>query len=263
MKVTELEATLPPTSMRETHRSESAEQIVLKLIDPGDPVLRVIYHRLLLPFFSANDRDSCEAIYSYLTQNKSRRQRRIRFYVAAAFKNANPIGTTIFGFFGWDDFCLMSGHYTAVLPEERGKHLGTKLDSYRQEIAQITAQRFGYRGLDLSVITVPSSNNASGGAPADFSPAEKIWHHLGYKRLDFPFVQLPLADEKSSSPQTLWIKRDIPPFGERGYLSKEQVKRILEACNYFRQSKGPLEFYSEYRSMLDFLFNTSQIRFCE
>ena len=243
-------------------RDDDSERPLLRLVDHEDPMLDVVYRSLVAPFFSVNDRDSCEAIQSYLLQNEANRKKRIQFYVAAALINRIPVGATIFAFFGWDDFCLMSGHYTAVLPEARGKHLATRLDEFRLRVAGNAAEGFGYAGLNSAVITIPVSNDVraiSEGNPLDEAGAvENVWRHLGYRQVDFPFVQLPLSDEKQASPQSLWIKQYNRH--ERDHLPGNQMQRILEACNYFRRSEEHIDSYSEYRAMIELLRNMSEVR---
>lgn len=159
----------------------------------------------------------------------------------------------------------MSGHYTVVLPKERGQHLATWLDRYRQEIATVTAKRFGYDALDLSVVTMPVLNGPISVTRSARSAAllnvEKIWRHLGYRQLNFPLIQVPLADGKKATSQSLWIKRHTQLYLERDYLLKHEVEFIIEASNYFRQSKAPLTCYPGYSLMKKFLHNHSRMRF--
>lgn len=252
-------------SFTDVVRFGEPDNIEFKEIGPGDPVLDLIYGTLLVPFFSDNDRDSCRDLHAYLSQNEVNRRKRIKFHIVAALVDTVPIGTTIFAFFGADDFCLMSGHYTAVLPGERGKHLATRLDRSRQEIATITARCFGYDALDLSTVTMPLFNkvtdvNRSMSSKAVIN-AEKIWKHLGYHRLDFPFIQLPLAEKKKPTSHSLWIKRHTQCFLERDFLSRDEMQFIIEASNYFRRSRTALTSYPEYTLMVEFMQNHRQLRF--
>ena len=49
---------------------ESGEML-LKSVGPDDPLLRRIYEKLLVPFFSSNDRDEYQALNTYLADNEA------------------------------------------------------------------------------------------------------------------------------------------------------------------------------------------------
>jgi hypothetical protein len=236
----------------------------LRMVGHADPLLSLIYEKLLVPFFSNNERDEYQAINTYLADNDANLKKKIQFYVVAALKNNTLIGTTIFSFMGCNHFCLMSGQYTTVVPEERGQYIGRALNNYRVKIAQTAARQFGYRTLDLSIVTLTEPQNGSrefcSPSSLDLITLQKIWRSLGYQRIDFPFIQLPLADEKSSSQALICIKRHSSQYSRRNFLTKEEMKYIIDACNYFRISKKPNASYPEYQLMMDVLEKHSQIR---
>ena len=236
--------------------------ISFRLLSNRSPLLNVIHKTLLVPYFAEDDRDNKGALHTYLAQNHENYGNRVQFYVVAAVKRRRVVGTTIFAFFGWKDFCIMSGHYTAVLPEERGKHLSSQLDDLRQRIASQTAKRFGYAGLDLSVISIPIARPVAASPPVQPFPA-KLWLNLGYRRLDFTFLQLPLSQDKRLTFQTLWVKRHSARFEERCTLSSQEVERIVEAANHFRNSHTPPRGYSAYKKMLRRLREVSHVRIIE
>ena len=208
------------------------EGTVFKSVAAGDPLLDLIYEQLIFPFFPSNDCDERRAIDIYLANNKVNRKKRIQYHVVAALKNRALIGATIFSFIGCENVCFMNGQYTAVMPEERRKHLAKMLSNYRVEIAQLEARRFGYPALDLSIITLASSQNRSVAFPNPASPdlatLQKIWRDFGHGRIHFPFVQLPLAESKASSPALLGIKRHSDRYLHRDYLTKEEMKCIVD-----------------------------------
>jgi GNAT superfamily N-acetyltransferase len=239
--------------------------MVLKSVGADDPLLRRIYEKLLVPFFSSNDRDDYQALNTYLADNDANWEKRIQFYVIAALRNGALIGTTIFSFIGYDHLCLMSGQYTSVVPEERGQNFGRTLSNYRVKVAQDAARRFGYQALDLSIVTLtePQNGHHKFHVPpsTDLNALKKIWHNLGYEWVDFPFIQLPLADNKRSSPALLWLQPHSHQYRRRNFLTKVEMKEIIDACNYFRISKAPNADYPEYQRMMDVLEQQPQIRF--
>ena len=229
------------------------EELVVRLADAADPLLRQIYADLIVPYFSFNERDSFAAIRSYLNQNSHNETNHVRFYVGVALRKSMPLATTIFAVFGSPELSIMAGHYTAVRPEERGKKLARRLDAYRELMATAAVQSFGYDRLDLSVITIPrtlAGKMTDQSFPREFLQSEKVWRRLGYRRLDFPFVQLPLADDTHCSQQTIWLKPHSSQLAGRDFLWPCEVKRVVDACNHFRDSQRSLDSYSEYRAML-------------
>jgi hypothetical protein len=244
---------LPEQTCEFLNIRKGREELVARLADAEDPILRQIYADLIVPYFSFNERDSLAAIRSYLNQNSHNETNHIRFCVGVALRDSIPLGTTIFAVFGAPELSMMTGHYTAVRPEERGKKLARRLDAYRALAATAAVRSFGYERLDLSVITIPRTavgQMTDESFAKEFVQSEKVWRRLGYRRLDFPFVQLPLAPNRRCSKQSIWLKLHSTELAKRDSLWPCEVKRVVDACNYFRNSPRSLDSYSEYRLML-------------
>jgi hypothetical protein len=282
------------------HRKVVHAATSLKIIEANDPLLDAIYEKLIAPYFPRDDRDECQAIRNYLAQNDANREKKIRYYVVAALRKGALVGTTIFSFVGGSRFCMMNGQYTSVLPEERRQHLAQTLSEHRVKVARAAARDFGYRTLDLSVITLATaqnnpddsngahSSNGSNGAHSsngsngsngsnssngsngsngshafvvspDPTMLRKIWHSFGHDWVDFPFVQLPIADGKKALRALLGVKRHSSKYIQREHLTKDEMKCIIDACNYFRVSQAPNESYPEYQEMLNFLERNPEI----
>jgi|GEM_PF-6160601 len=238
---------------------------MLSLDDPSDPLLDDICNKLILPYFPDEDRDGRDAIGAFLSDNNANRERKIQYRVVAAVKGATLVGATIFTFFGYDGFCFMNGQYTSVMPSERGRGLAKTLSCYREATAQTLARNFGYSELDFTIITLANPQNSpeclkEPGCP-NHRTLQAIWRRWGHDLIDFPYVQLPLADGKAGlSDVLLGIKRYSDRYRERDYLTASEMKNIIDACNYFRLSKTPNERYPQYRAMLDFLRRRPQTR---
>ena len=83
---------------------------------------------------------------------------------------------------------------------------------------------------------------------------QMIWRGWGHELIDFPFVQLPLADNKHCLVNVLLgIKPHSDKYKHRDHLTIQEMKCVIDACNHFRISTTPLSLHSEYRQMLDFL----------
>lgn len=234
-----------------------------KTLSPDDPLLKVIYDELIAPFFPDDERDEYDAIQSYLAQNEANRKKNIQYYVVAALRGGHLIGTTIFSFVGCHGFCIMNGQYTTVVPEERRQHLAKMLSNHRVELAHEAAREFGYRTLDLSIITLAETQNGSHAfdAPSpDPTTLRKIWHAFGHDWINFPFTQLPLADGKKCSRALLGVKRHSSQYLQRNYLNTQEMKCIVDACNFFRVSKAPNAAYPEYLEMIKHLEQHPEFR---
>lgn len=279
------------------HRKVVHADTSLKIIEADDPLLKAIHEKLIAPYFPQDDRDECQAIHNYLAQNEANREKRIRYYVVAALRKGALVGTTIFSFVGGNRFCMMNGQYTSVVPEERRQHLAQTLSDHRVKVAKAAARDFGYRTLDLSVITLATSQdnsngsngannlngsngsngkngshgkngsngaNGSNGSHAfavspDPTTLRKIWHAFGHDWVNFPFVQLPIADGKKALRALLGVKRHSSKYIQRDYLTKDEMKCIIDACNYFRVSQASNESYPEYQEMIEFLERNPEI----
>jgi hypothetical protein len=238
--------------------TEIAQTKLLRVDDPADPLIDVIHRNLIAPNFPSDDRDSPEAIRTFLRWNRANRKRKIAYHVVAALRGGAPIGTTIFSFTGCERFCFMNGQYTSVVPPERRRRLAQLLSDYRVSLAQAEAIRFGYSALDFSVITLADPRTVCIREDERYAPSpaivKRMWRGFGHAAIDFPFVQLPLADgNKALAEVELGIKIHSEAYRDREYLTSGEMKCILEACNCFRVSKGANSSYPQYRAMLDFL----------
>jgi GNAT superfamily N-acetyltransferase len=238
---------------------------MLDVENASDPLLDLICDKLILPYFPHDDRDERDAIGTFLALNDENRWRKIQYRVIAALRGNALVGTTIFTFFGCDGFCFMNGQYTSVMPSERGRGLAKALSYHREKAAQEMARRFGYRDLDFTIITLANPQNGSARPDMSQSPNHKvlqaIWLRWGHDLIDFPYIQLPLADGKAPlSNVLLGIKRYSDRYKARDYLTAGEMRRILEACNHFRFSQKPNEQYPQYIAMLNLLECRPQTR---
>ena len=238
---------------------------LLAVETPSDPLLDQICEKLILPYFPYDDRDERDAIGAFVALNDTNWRKKIQYRVIAAVRGSSLVGATIFTFFGCDGFCFMNGQYTSVMPEERGRGLAKTLSGYREEAAQAMAHEFGYRELDFTVITLANPQNGLARSDTARAPGHKtlqaMWLRWGHHLIDFPYVQLPVADGKASlSDVLLGIKRYSDQYRSRNYLTAGEMKCILEACNYFRLSNTPNDKYSQYQAMLDLLRRRRQTK---
>jgi hypothetical protein len=231
---------------------------LLRVNDPNDPLLDDIYSKLILPNFPHDDRDAPQSFRTFLALNDENRAKKTKYHVVAALKGSTLVGTTIFTFNGCDTFCFMNGHYTAVLPEERRQNLAKTLSDHRVQVCQMDAKCFGYQELDFTIITLADARTGCESPNGDSSPSPEtlkmIWRGWGHELIDFPYVQLPLADNQNCLVNVLLgIKPHSERYKHRDYLTTPEMKCVIDACNYFRLSTTPLSSYPEHREMFEFL----------
>lgn len=214
-----------------------------------DPILAEIYNHLLIKdFLDCDDLDHLDSLRYYLASNPQNETKQIRYHVLAAMRGSDLLGATLFAFFGLGQFCMMKAEYTAVKRSLRNRGIGRLLLRARDDIAQTDAHDFGYRGVDFSVITVKTTE------PGGSLVSESIWRRLGYRRICFPFVQLPLAKDKAAvSKLDLGYKGYRPPFQDALFLSSAVVTSIVRCCNYFRHDLQPADQYLQHCEMLQIL----------
>jgi hypothetical protein len=189
-----------------------------------------------------------------LSANSKSTNRRVDYYIVAAMRRSFPVATTIFSFHDFDDFCFMKAEYTAVVTHERRQHTATYLCKLRERIVRETALSRGYLGLDCSIILVVDPEKLTPGSPFNPIPHIPFWRSLGYRPLQFPFVQLPLAPGKCATTHlSLWIKAEGPRFRKRSFLTRDEMLCIVHGCNYLEYTATPNRHDPYLASMLAYL----------
>jgi GNAT superfamily N-acetyltransferase len=221
-----------------------------------DSRLALVHETLLVPNFpNRDDLDSVENIAAYLTASRETRNEGIRYYALIAIDAGREIvGTTLFGLFAHPGFCLMKAEYTAVLPARRGCGVASALCQERLNICERDARQLTGSPLDAAVINLQAGSN---GRYIDESSS--LWIRLGFRLIDFDFVQLPLSDDRECHRSLLAFRGYTEHFLHRADLSPGEMKQIIHDCNYFRRSSGDVFSFPQYVSMLQVIEKQSSI----
>jgi hypothetical protein len=219
----------------------------IELLGADDPRIVTIHETLLVPNFrDSDDLDSPENISSYLAANGKSSEFGTRYYVAVAIEDdAKIVGTSLFALFAHPEFRLMKAEYTAVLPQSRGCGVASALCSERVRISDQDAKQLAGKPLDFTLI-----NLHPGPGRSVTDETSSLWFRLGFRLIDFDFVQLPLSDHQKSCRALLGFCGYTERFRDRANLSADEMKQILYDCNYFRCSYESVSSFPEYRSML-------------
>lgn len=224
------------------------------------PLLTQIHQELIVPYFSdTNDIDSLESIRTYKCSAKILSKNCLSYDVVVALNSrGRAVGATIFAIFIHNDIAFVKGEYTVVAPDARKNGTLEQLLHARKNIAYNECLSVGLTELAFVVIQVDSENDT-----IQSNNLQRMWRLHGFRRIDFPFKQLPLRDDLDSiTTFDLFFKPLTEKYINRTYLSADEMLAIVDACCTFRESEKPLTYYKEYHQMREFISQRKRVAIC-
>jgi GNAT superfamily N-acetyltransferase len=175
--------------------------LLKEITDPADPRLPSLAALLNSTFPDPNTVLGLDRIQEFLQANRADGAR--RFCVLVAEHNARVVGATIFSYVPRSN-CGFS-EYIVVDPAHRGLGLGRQLFDARKAVLDAEALRRGHELCHGVFIEVDSPTRT----PPDLAQAERetavdawqrlrIFDHFGFRRVEVPYVQPPLAPDKQA-----------------------------------------------------------------
>lgn len=236
---------------------KSAEPSFYSITNPEDPLFRDIYDKFIVPMFpDEDDRDSFECMQEFMSKNP--RENNIWYYALALNLDDKLAATTIGGLVKTKDSCFIKSEYTAIDPDTKRQGSFIKIVDYRKDLMNEDAISNGYEAVDFIINQVVNPGKMTEEQKANYTVSPecivKIWKRYGFRKIDFPFVQLPLEPGKEAMTHSdLYLKPLTPRFRHAEHLTLEQTKNIIDASNYFRSPDLPLESFDEYNKMMEHL----------
>ncbi len=211
-------------------------------------------------FFDVNDIDSLTAMQSYIRHAEKLSNQCISYNVIAAIDSEGRLsGATVFGLFSMGPYTFIKGEYTVVVPEVRTSSLLDRLLHERYISACRQSILCGLNEPEFIVIQICSSADQPKNAQL-----QRMWHLRGFRRIDFPFIQLPLRDELDAvSNFYCYLQPLSENFRVRSTLTCDETLAIVDACCTFRESKKRLSDYAEYKQMKKYIEQQKSIRLCQ
>jgi GNAT superfamily N-acetyltransferase len=170
-----------------------------EITHPADPRLPGLAALLRRTFPDPNTVLGLERIQEFLQANRADAPR--RFCVLVAEQNASIVGATIFSYVVRSN-CGFS-EYILVDPAHRGVRLGRRLFDARKAVLDTEALRRGHHAChgvfieaDNPTRTPPALAEAERETALDVWQRLRIFDRLGFRRVDVPYVQPPLAPDK-------------------------------------------------------------------
>jgi GNAT superfamily N-acetyltransferase len=205
--------------------------LITEVADPADPRLAKLATLLNATFPDPNTVLGLDRIQEFLQANRADAPR--RFCVLVVQRNSAVIGGTIFSYVARSR-CGFS-EYIVAEPAVRGRGLGRQLFNARKEVLDAEARRRHAdqcRGLFIEVDNPDRT-------PSDFVEAERetsldtrqrlqLFEHLGFRRVDAPYVQPPLAPGKQAID---YLDLLFAPWGgsDRWWIPSEWILDTVEA----------------------------------
>jgi GNAT superfamily N-acetyltransferase len=172
----------------------------IELIDsPEDPRLLELSALMNMTFADPNTVLGVERLGEFLAANGPAARR--RFCVLVATRNGAVVGGSVFSYVVRSN-CGFS-EYLVADRAVRGTGIGRQLFDARKEVLDGEARRFGHaacRGLFIEVDspdrTPPELRAAERETALDEWDRLRLFEHLGFRRVEVPYTQPPLAPDK-------------------------------------------------------------------
>lgn len=232
-------------------------QLVTHVIEaPAIPMTHRVYLEVLEPCFAGQeDFDDLEALETYLRWNvNTERRKQGRYFILALSLRDRPVAATMYAVLRCRGFLLLKAEYLAVRPELRGEGLGRLLCEAREAHSMRIAGEMGSTGLKLAVVYSRDSDAQLSDAPSrqrGTNALGRFWRSAGYHRVEFPYVQLPVADGRQPVRHlVMWLKTWSSTVTPGGEVPAETLHDIIAASNYYRTSKGDNTDYPAFHEMV-------------
>ncbi len=227
--------------------------------DPQSPLLAKVYNELVVPLFSdTNDVDAFSSIQKYMQDaNKLSSNCICYLCVAVIDTNEQVLGATLFGLFSMGAYAFIKGEYTVIAPAARQQGtlqmlLKSRLCTCKDECVS--------KGLKLgfAMIQVCSTEDAYS------QKLQRLWRLQGFRRIEFPFTQLPLRDDlRAITSFDLFFQPLAEEFRLREHLTKDEIQAIVDAACIFRDSSTKPTQYEEYHRMQMYIEKQKRIPLCQ
>jgi GNAT superfamily N-acetyltransferase len=159
-------------------------------------LLKSFYDDCFVPEFpNPDERDSLEVIRNYLRLKDTGWYEKNNYHVVVLLDGDQPIGGSISDYLDEPNAGVIE--YFVVQPEHRGQGLGRRLLEETERLLHLDADKSRNRLLDWIVAEMDDPYVTP--APTsgiDYFALARIWHNLGYRLLDFPYVQPALSSDK-------------------------------------------------------------------
>jgi GNAT superfamily N-acetyltransferase len=176
---------------------------IRQIDSPDDPDLRQLSALMNVTFPDPNTVLGLDRMQEFLAGNRPGGARRFCVLVATDPARAGAVvGGSVFSYVA-RSICGFS-EYILVDRRVRGTGLGRRLFDARKEVLDEAARREGHGGCRGLFIEADNPERV----PADFAQMERetaldawerlrLFDHLGFRRVDIPYVQPPLAADKA------------------------------------------------------------------
>ncbi len=225
----------------------------LHLTDSDSPLLAAVHRDLITPHFTdVNDVDTLLSMQTYMTEAPVLSDSCVAYAVVVMFSGSDtPAGATIFGIFSDGSLSFIKGEYTIISPHARSDTAFRLLLGSRYRVARSICGSGGYPPPAFTAIEVDSD---------DFRLC-RLWRRHGFRRIAFPFVQLPLRDDlQAVTGFSLYLQPHTAAFSARKQLYAGELSVIIDASCTFRKSSLPAEADRQYIAMQELLQQRQSFR---
>ncbi len=190
-------------------------------------LLRSFYHDCFVPEFpNPNERESFEVIENYLRLKDTGWYNKNNYHVVVLLDGDKPIGGSIADYLDEPNAGVIE--YFVVQPEHRGQGLGRRLLEETERLLHLDADKSRNRPLDWIIAEMDDPYVTPGPTSGtDHFALARIWHNMGYKLLDFPYLQPALSGDKEPVSNLCMVAKTCSQRFTGNHVASTDMKVLL------------------------------------
>lgn len=232
-----------------------------EITDSGDDLatLKRFYETLYIAEFpDPDERESLENMVAYLRLKARGWYGPNNYHIVLATEGGQLVGGSIADFLASAQTGVIE--FLLVAPAGRRSGVGRALLEHTEQLLSDDALRSLGRPLAL-VVAEMNDPFAATRTPDNMDPSARtlVWHHFGYRGLDFPYTQPALSDEQVPVDNLILICKPFWPAWSTA-VPAAVVKTVLHEYLRWAMRIDRPDLCAEYRSMATYLDHCDPVR---
>lgn len=221
-------------------------------------LLEIFYQQVYVPEFpDINERESMENIRRYLQLKSQGWYGKNNYHILLLLSDGQPVAGSVIDYLVTPNSGVIE--FLVVKAALRKRGLGALLLQWVEETLNIDSRNAGYTDVDFMVgeMNDPFKSDALTDSMDPFTRA-KVWHHWGYQKIRFPYVQPALSKDKTSVTNLLLMCKPRPTSKQNSIPVTRLCEIIYGYIRWAMRIDDP-SLNKEYRGMIGYMAEINEV----